>query len=265
MDLTSFSDLYIITECTLLDGVLKRMPRYKVGLHSGKQVIREYSGHGKNRIKKMSQAGSRNFSSMQEKLEQYNKLTVRKKLFDAELKRRHLTVPADFKLCQDRSPHNMDFWKQQVPCSNNYKNDNRYTDSYGFNVKTRGEMLLGAALKDLGLEAKYEPLLVLKGHSRTPDYSFLVPVIDRCFYSEFLGMADDGSYLDKNYGKIEEYMRNGIFPNRDLILICGTESWLPSVEDMKRIIATFINNAVARVYDQYPNESDTGRNPSHGS
>ena len=80
MDLTSFSDLYIITECTLLDGVLKRMPRYKVGLHSGKQVIREYSGHGKNRIKKMSQAGSRNFSSMQEKLEQYNKLTVRKKL-----------------------------------------------------------------------------------------------------------------------------------------------------------------------------------------
>ena len=113
-------------------------------------------------------------------------------------------------------------------------------------------MLVGQALKDLGLEAKYEPLLILKnGRKKTPDYSFPVPVIDRCFYVEFMGMADDGTYLDKNYGKIDEYMRNGILLNRDLIVICGTENWLPSVGDMKRIIASFINNAVSRVYEQY--------------
>ena len=112
-------------------------------------------------------------------------------------------------------------------------------------------MLVGQALKDLGLEAKYEPLLILKsGRKKTPDYSFPVPVIDRCFYVEFMGMADDGSYLDKNYGKIDEYMRNGILLNRDLIVICGTENWLPSVGDMKHIIASFINNAVSRVYEQ---------------
>lgn len=113
-------------------------------------------------------------------------------------------------------------------------------------------MLVSAALKELGLDAKYEPELTMRnGRKRTPDYSFAVPVIDRCFYVEFMGMADDGSYLNKNFGKIDEYMQSGIFPNRDLIIICGTEKWLPSLEDMKQIIASFINNAVSRVYGQY--------------
>ena len=189
---------------------------------------------------------------MHEKLEQYNKLTERKNLFDAEFSRRRLTVPAGFRLQRDTSPHNMEFWKQQVPCSNNYENKNRYVDAFGFNVKSRSEMLVGQALKELGLEAKYEPLLILRGdRKKTPDYSFPVPVIDRCFYVEFMGMADNESYIDKNYGKIEEYMRNGILLNRDLIVICGTENWLPSLEDMKRIIASFINNAVSRVYEQH--------------
>ncbi|MBO4680502.1 MAG: hypothetical protein J5623_01215 [Clostridiales bacterium] len=252
MDLSSFSDLYIITECLLLEDVLKSTPRYRIGLHRGKQVIREYSGHGENRIKKLTLSCSRKYSSMHEKLEQYNKLTERKNLFDAEFSRRRLTVPAGFRLQRDTSPHNMEFWKQQVPCSNNYENKNRYVDAFGFNVKSRSEMLVGQALKELGLEAKYEPLLILRGdRKKTPDYSFPVPVIDRCFYVEFMGMADNESYIDKNYGKIEEYMRNGILLNRDLIVICGTENWLPSLEDMKRIIASFINNAVSRVYEQH--------------
>ena len=252
MDLASFSDLYITSECQHLNGILKSTPRYKSGSHKGFQLIREYSGTGSGIIRKEARENSRGFASMREKLDQYNKLTERKELFTAELHRRRLTIPADFKLQHDTSPHNLDFWKQQVPCSNNYENRNLYVDAFGFNVKSRSEMLVGQALKDLGLEAKYEPLLILKnGRKKTPDYSFPVPVIDRCFYVEFMGMADDGTYLDKNYGKIDEYMRNGILLNRDLIVICGTENWLPSVGDMKRIIASFINNAVSRVYEQY--------------
>lgn len=223
-----------------------------LGNHRGMKIIRAYSGTGEHIDRKDVSENSRDFASMREKLDQFNKLTERRKIFNAELRRRHLTIPADLKLHRDTSPHDYNFWKLQAPCSNNYENRNRYVDAFGFNVKSRSEMLVGAVLKELGLEAKYEPLLILKGgRKKTPDYSFPVPVIDRCFYVEFMGMADDGTYLDKNYGKIDEYMRNGILLNRDLIVICGTENWLPSVKDMKNIIASFINNAVSRVYEQY--------------
>lgn len=112
-------------------------------------------------------------------------------------------------------------------------------------------MLVGNALKDLGFDAKYEPMLILRGNrKKTPDYSFPVPVIDRCFFIEFAGMADNSNYIDSNYGKIDEYMRNGILPNRDLILICGTENWLPSLETMKLMIASFVNSAVYSAYEK---------------
>lgn len=252
MDLSLFYDLNIISECHRLKCILDGMPRFKCGTHKGVQLIRAYSGTGNEIIRKEVYENSRDYASMQEKLEKYNYLTERKKLFDAELARRHLIVPAGFKLHQDSSPHNLECWKNQVPCSNNYKNENQYIDSYGFNVKTRGEMLVAAALKDLGLEAKYEPILTLRnGRKRTPDYSFPVPAIDRCFYVEFMGMADDGNYLNKNFGKIDEYIQSGIFPGRDLILICGTEHWLPSVEAMKHTISSFINDAVFSVYEKH--------------
>ena len=77
-------------------------------------------------------------------------------------------------------------------------------------------------------------------------------------------MADDGNYIDSNYGKIDEYMRNGILPNRDLILICGTENWLPSLETMKILIASFINSAVFSVYEKADPYSKP-KPPPHGA
>ena len=112
-------------------------------------------------------------------------------------------------------------------------------------------MIVAGALKALGLEAKYEPLVILNGgKKRSPDYSFPVRIIDRCFFVEFYGKSDNDGYIDYNYGKIDEYIRNGILPNRDLILICGTENWLPNQEEIMRIISSFINNAVLRTYNR---------------
>ena len=50
--------------------------------------------------------------------------------------------------------------------------------------------------------------------------------------------------------KSDEYMRNGILPNRDLILISGTKNWIPSHESLKRKIANFINDAVLSAYER---------------
>ena len=73
----------------------------------------------------------------------------------------------------------------------------------------------------------------------------------------FIGMlfvtsceSDNEGYVDYNYGKIDEYIRNGILPNRDLILISGTKNWIPSHESLKRKIANFINDAVLSAYER---------------
>ena len=126
-------------------------------------------------------------------------------------------------------------------------------DDYGYHVRSRGEMLIGNSLKELGLDAKYEPALTLKdGRKVTPDYVFPIYPIDRCFFIEFIGMTGNNSYINYNYGKIDEYMRNGVLPNRDLILLCGSDTWLPTQETIKHIVASFINSAVERIESQKP-------------
>ena len=65
-----------------------------------------------------------------------------------------------------------------------------------------------------------------------------------------MGMADDEEYINDNTEKTRVYMRSGILPNRDLILISGTKNWIPSQESIARTIASFINNAVLSAYNK---------------
>lgn len=251
MDLTLFCDTYIIAELLRLNGVLDSMPRYTSGIQHGSHVISQYTGYGLNKTRHVVCSNSKYYQEVQKQLETYNELKHRHLLFREELNRRRLTLPGNFKFFSDQSLFNMEVWNQLVPCSNTREIKNEYYDDYGFHVRTRGEMMVGNALKGLGLEAKYEPTLVLKGgRKKSPDYSFPVPVIDRCFFVEFMGMADDEGYIESNYGKIDEYMRSGILLNRDLIVITGTGNWLPEQESIKRIIAAFINNAVLSAYNR---------------
>ncbi len=251
MELTLFCDTYIIAEYLRLKRILNSMPRYKVGNHKGFLVIREYSGHGNEKSRKTANENGRAFIEMQKGLSLFNEYSRLLKTFSCELKKRGLTIPDDFTFINEVSFHNGCFWKEVDPCSNPREVQTEYYDDYGNKVRSRGEMFIGNALKDLGLDAKYEPTLELKGGRKIhPDYAFPVYSIDRCFFIEFMGMCDNEEYLNHNYGRIDEYMRNDILPNRDLILICGTSKWIPSQESIKRIIASFINNSVERVYSQ---------------
>ena len=188
---------------------------------------------------------------MQQKMNRYNEFMGLIKVYEDEIKCRHLTIPGNFELKRDSSLFTVVLWNSLIPAANNIEIRSNYYDDFGYHVRSRGEMIIGNALKGLGLEAKYEPLLILKnGRKICPDYSFPIHAIDRCFFVEFIGMTDNEDYSNYNYGKIDEYMRNGILPNRDLILICGTNRWLPSQDTIKHIIASFVNTAVESVYMQ---------------
>lgn len=251
MELRLFCDSYIIGEYIRLKSILASMPRYRLGMHKGLPTIRGYSGSGSALTKKETQIYSSKYAEEMKKLELFNSVSERERLFFEEFKRRHLIVPSDFRFKRDPSKLNVAYWNQEVPCSNKLECTAEYYDDYGFNVRSRGEMIVGNALKSLGLEAKYEPLVDLKGLKRkSPDYSFPVHIIDRCFFVEFMGMADDEEYIDDNAEKIRLYMRSGILPNRDLILISGTKNWIPTQESIARTIAAFINNAVLSAYNK---------------
>ena len=251
MNLTLFCNIYIIAEFLRLKRELEIMPRYKTGIHNGAPVIRKYTGFGNNIGRQDTHIYGKNYAEMQKELDLYNKRMSIKSEFSDEIKRRHLSVPNDFKFIRDPSAFNVKAWESFEACANGLEVQTGYVDGYGFNVRSRGEMMVGNVLKELGLEAKYEPTLILKGgRKRSPDYSFPVRIIDRCFFVEFMGMTDDGEYVDNNHVKIDEYMRNGIFINRDLIIICGTKNWIPSHESLKRRIAYFINDAVLSAYER---------------
>ena len=251
MRLSLFCNTFIIAEYIRLRRVLAGMPRYMIGTHNGMRVIREYSGYGAGRRVRSAQMNGKGYDEMQRNLELFNNVSERERLFFEEFKRRQLTVPSDFRFKRDPSVFNVAYWNRLEPCSNNHDCLTEYYDDYGFNVRSRGEMIVGNALKSLGLEAKYEPRLVLKGSkTRTPDYSFPVHIIDRCFFVEFMGMTDDEEYTDDNAEKIRIYMRNGILPNRDLILICGTKNWIPTQESITGLIAASINNAVLSAFNK---------------
>lgn len=244
-----FCDEYIIGELFRLRRLLSNMPRYGVGTHNGMCVIREYSGEGDAKQIHEVQTNGKAYAGMQKRLEQFNRISERERLFFEEFKRRHLTIPADFKFMRDPSRFDIACWNREVACSNKIERNTEYYDDYGFNVRSRGEMIVGNALRSLGLEAKYEPLVDLRGSKKkSPDYSFPVHIIDRCFYVEFMGMADDDEYIDDNTEKFRLYMRSGILPGRDLVLISGTRNWIPSQESIARTIASFINNAVLNAY-----------------
>ena len=251
MRLALFCNTFIIAEYLRLRRTLDCMPRYMIGTHNGMRVIREYSGKGAERHIRSAQLNGKAYDGMQRNLEVFNSLSERERLFFDELKRRNLIAPSDFKFMRNQSVFNVDYWNRMEPCSNNHECSTEYYDDYGFNVRSRGEMIVGNALKSLGLEAKYEPRLILNGSkTRTPDYSFPVHIIDRCFFVEFLGMTDDEEYISDNAEKSRIYMRNGILPNRDLILISGTKNWIPTQESIARLIAAIVNNVVLSTYNK---------------
>lgn len=249
MELNSLCETYIEAEYHRLKAVLDSMPRFRTGFHRGSQVIRAYSGSGKNLKYQENILSGKKGAALKLQYETYKICLLEFEQYRNELIKRHIPISDHFKFIRDPSPFNVEAWNNFKACSNPNEIKTDYYDAYGNNVRSRGEMIVAGALKALGLEAKYEPLLILKGgKKRSPDYSFPVRIIDRCFFIEFYGKCDNEGYVDYNYGKIDEYIRNGILPNRDLILICGTENWLPTQEEIIRIISSFINNAVLRTY-----------------
>ena len=94
-----------------------------------------------------------------------------------------------------------------------------YPTRKGDMVRSKSEEILADMLYELGIPYVYEAELNLAGGvTRYPDFTMLNVGEREEVYLEHLGLLDDQMYLRKNLSKLSEYMRNGIYPGKKLIV-----------------------------------------------
>ena len=89
---------------------------------------------------------------------------------------------------------------------------------YGRHVfRSKSEMLVAQLLDQLGLEYKYEPVIMFKDEERWPDFAVYCPETGRYFFIEHLGMMDHMKYRMDNMEKMALYEEFGIRNGVDII------------------------------------------------
>ncbi len=83
--------------------------------------------------------------------------------------------------------------------------------------RSKSELLIAQLLESLGLEYKYEPLMMINGKERWPDFAVYCPETNRFFLIEHLGMMDKGGYRSENTDKILDYEESGYRVDIDVI------------------------------------------------
>lgn len=147
------------------------------------------------------------------------------------------------------NPYNSDFWNALVEDDCDIPKD--YPVNYkGMVMRSQFEVETAKILDSLGIEYKYEVRLkVGSNYYLYPDMGINLPEFNRCGFVEVMGGLDNFRYITSNTNKIKNYMNIGLYPNRDIALICGDQNYRPDPLMIKRIIGTMLSSiAVSHVY-----------------
>lgn len=94
-----------------------------------------------------------------------------------------------------------------------------YPTRKGDMVRSKSEEILADMLYDIGIPYAYEAELSLAGGKiRYPDFTMLDIRKREEVYLEHLGLLDDEFYVRKSLSKLSEYMKNGIYLGKNLIV-----------------------------------------------
>lgn len=111
-----------------------------------------------------------------------------------------------------------------------------YTGS-GIRVRSKTEWMIAEMLEKKKVPFYYERPFLLKGSGIIhPDFTVLNGKRRKVFFWEHMGMLDDETYRNHALNRIEQYILNGYYPGRDLILTHETAA--------KPIRSTIIENII---------------------
>ena len=110
--------------------------------------------------------------------------------------------------------------------------------TWGF--RSREELAVARAMRDLGLRFKYETALPVGMYDRYPDFAVLNVRLRKTMYHEHFGMMDDDEYRQNAMLKIREYNKNG-YPIGDCLLCTFEGENIPFDQDeLNELIRVFL-------------------------
>lgn len=111
------------------------------------------------------------------------------------------------------------WYKSDYDRCDRYPEKRIHKSNSGNKLRSKSEVLIDEMLYRYGLMYHYEEKLVLSnGYILYPDFKVFSEKFKRFIFWEHLGMIDDASYLAANFKKMQQYLADGIIPNRDLII-----------------------------------------------
>lgn len=111
-------------------------------------------------------------------------------------------------------------------------------------VRSKSEVLIADRLYQAGIPYRYEQRLSFGDdfikQRYYPDFTILNKRTREIFYWEHLGLLGDKGYCLDNLNKLDDYMRNGIIPGRNLILTFECEGKPLSTARVTQLIEVFL-------------------------
>ena len=108
-------------------------------------------------------------------------------------------------------------------------------------VRSKVEILIANMMYQKKIPYHYEvPVKLVRLGIVFCDFEGLNVKKRRTMYHEHFGMMDDPEYAEKAVRKMSEYMKNGLFPGRDLIISYETRSFPMNTKDIQSMINHYL-------------------------
>lgn len=110
-------------------------------------------------------------------------------------------------------------WEQEYSQNKGfYAEDLKSVSADGIEMRSLGEIIIGARLKHYGIPYRYEAEIGHPDISFIPDFTIVRPRDGKYIYWEHLGMVNDREYMKRNKRKFDVYEEYGIVPWDNLII-----------------------------------------------
>lgn len=134
-----------------------------------------------------------------------------------------------------------EWYKLHPAMQNTYPQDGQYKTNNNEYVRSKSEKIIADLLFKYNIPYAYEPRLELSNFSTVyPDFAALNLRTGHTYYWEHLGLISEYDYATKNFSKIQDYIGNGLFPGKDLILSMESEGVNLDIKTVERMIESYL-------------------------
>ena len=241
-----FNPEYYVGTIGYLMSELEKIPEYRMGVHRGQAVIREYQcgidrSQRVRQVKADSPKGRKLLSSVQKR----NELKYRINSLISEFEN---TYNMNYKKAQDsysfsdqyKHPLDNAFWSRLQSSCNTYPKNNNYCYK-GTHFRSRAEVRFAETLDKLGLQYRYEVRIWVGKKEYDVDFVIWLPQFNCCILIEYFGSMTDPHRIQESGSKFMTYSRAGIMSGEDIIYFCGTENKMPATSTIEETVTGVIN------------------------